>query len=316
MKLLLHKIKNWEYWSVNIIYLPTFFLWIWYGIKFKSVRFFKFSNPSIKNGGLYNDEKMEIYQNIPENLYPKTLFISDISSLDLEEKLQSKNLIFPLIVKPNVGCRGIGVKKVFSINEIENYAKEINVPFLVQEVISFSNEIGLFYTRLPNQTNGSITGITIKNFLTVVGNGHDTILELLLQNPRHAIQIPNLKNEIDLNTVLPFNEVKCLVPFGNHSRGTQFLDGKHLITPKLEKTFDRILSSFSGFYYGRLDIRFNTFEELEEGENFSIIEINGAKSEPTHIYDPKHSFWFGQNEIFKHQRIFAKIIDYNLKYAN
>jgi hypothetical protein len=31
-------------------------------------------------------------------------------------------------------------------------------------------------------------------------------------------------------------------------------------------------------------------EELEQGINFSIVELNGA--EPTHIYDPKHSLFF------------------------
>jgi hypothetical protein len=81
-----------------------------------------------------------------------------------------------------------------------------------------------------------------------------------------------------------------------------------LITEKLEETFNSILNNIDGLYYGRLDIRFNTIEELEQGKNFSIIEFNGAKSEPSHIYDPKHSFLDGQIEIFRHQRIFSKII--------
>jgi hypothetical protein len=102
-----------------------------------------------------------------------------------------------------------------------------------------------------------------------------------------------------------------LVPFGNHNRGTAFLDGNSQITHKLEQTFNNILKSVPGFYYGRLDIRYNTFEELEGGKNFSIIEINGAKSEPTHIYDPQHSFWFGQKEIFRHQKMLKKIVKAN-----
>ena len=69
------------------------------------------------------------------------------------------------------------------------------------------------------------------------------------------------------------------------------------LTEKLEKTFDKILSHINGFYYGRLDIRYEKFEDLENGLNFSIIELNGAMSEPTHIYDPKHSFLYGQKEI-------------------
>ena len=33
---------------------------------------------------------------------------------------------------------------------------------------------------------------------------------------------------------------------------------------------------------------------------FQIVEINGAISEPTHIYDPKHSLYFGWKELTKH----------------
>lgn len=42
------------------------------------------------------------------------------------------------------------------------------------------------------------------------------------------------------------------------------------------------------------------FEELEQGINFSIVELNGAASEPTHIYDPKHSLWFAWKELARH----------------
>jgi hypothetical protein len=39
--------------------------------------------------------------------------------------------------------------------------------------------------------------------------------------------------------------------------------------------------------------------ELEQGINFSIVELNGAASEPTHIYDPKHSL-FCMEELARH----------------
>jgi hypothetical protein len=37
---------------------------------------------------------------------------------------------------------------------------------------------------------------------------------------------------------------------------------------------------------------YNTIEELEQGINFAVVELNGAASGPTHIYDPKHSLFF------------------------
>ncbi len=39
---------------------------------------------------------------------------------------------------------------------------------------------------------------------------------------------------------------------------------------------------------------------MEAGQAFSIIELNGAGSEPTHIYDPKHSLFYAWGEIKRH----------------
>jgi hypothetical protein len=32
----------------------------------------------------------------------------------------------------------------------------------------------------------------------------------------------------------------------------------------------------SGFFFGRMDVMYNTFEELENGKNFAVVELNGA----------------------------------------
>ena len=57
----------------------------------------------------------------------------------------------------------------------------------------------------------------------------------------------------------------------------------------------------------------SSIEELAKGENFSIIEINGAGSEATHIYDPKHSLFFAWKEIIKHWSLLNKISIDNYK---
>lgn len=54
------------------------------------------------------------------------------------------------------------------------------------------------------------------------------------------------------------------------------------------------------FYYGRMDIRYQSLEELSNNQHWSIIELNGAGSEPTHMYDPKHSLFFAWKEIIRH----------------
>jgi hypothetical protein len=44
----------------------------------------------------------------------------------------------------------------------------------------------------------------------------------------------------------------------------------------------------------------NSLEDFAKGGPFKIIEINGAGSEPTHIYDPQHSIFFAWKEIVLH----------------
>jgi len=313
MKLWFHKLRHWEYWSAYVVYTPAFFLWVWFAIKFRSLTFYKYVNPAIKNGGLFADSKYETYKLLPKGSFPKTVLIKTGKRSDLQQIVNKYRISFPLIVKPDIGCKGIGVEKVFSMDELMAYSLTCNENYLIQETIAYPNEMGLFYCRIPGEDKGIITGITVKNFLKITGNGRDNVEALIKKIPRLEMQIPRLKGKMDLTEILPKGETRCLIPIGNHSRGTEFLDGSVLITEKLEQNFDAILKQVKGFYYGRLDIRYNTFEELERGINFSIIEVNGAKSEPAHMYDPKHSFWFGQREIFKHQQILQKIVRANLQ---
>lgn len=313
MKIWWHKVQNWEYWSVNIIYFLTFFLWLWYALKFRSSRFYHYANPGIKNGGLYGESKMEIYKLLPPKLYPKTILVKTNREVDFQKLIHNNRFHFPFIVKPDTGHRGIGVQRIASLEELKEYSKQADKDFLIQELIDYPHEIGLFYCRLPNETKGFITGITEKRFLTVVGNGKECLETLLKKKLRYEMQIPSLRSTINLSEILPKGEEKLLVPYGNHNRGTEFLDGKNLISEKLSNTFDELLKAVPGFYYGRLDIRYSTFEELEQGTNFSIIELNGVKSEPTHIYQASNSFWQGQKEIYKHQKLLSEIVERNIR---
>ena len=309
----LHKCLHWEYWPSYLVYAPTFIFWLWLAFKYRDWLFFKHSNPAIKNGGFHNDSKYDTYQLLPSHTYPKTILVQANQNPDLEALLQANNLNFPLIAKPDIGYRGKKVQKINNLDSLKTYHLNIGQDYLIQAYADYPNEIGLFYARLPEEEKGQITGLTTKEFLRVTGNGTSTLYNLLQQNPRHAMQIEKLSSKFDLNLVPPKGDILSLVPYGNHNLGTKFMDGKAHITPKLEHTFNQLLRPIKGLNYVRLDIRFKTFEELENAQHFAILEVNGAKSEPTHIYDPHNSFWKGQKEIARHQRLFARIIAANHK---
>lgn len=295
---------------MHIVYIPIYFLWAFYALKSKTIFFFNASNPTIKNGGFIMESKKQIYNLIPQQYYPKTALIAEGTPFtEVQKKVQEIGFQFPLIAKPDIGLRGSAVKKVDRLAELEAYNAKGNFDYLVQDLIPFSNEIGVFYVRYPHEKSGKITGIVGKEFLIVTGDGQSTIEILIKKDPRHEMQLPVLQKEYgsELNTVLPQGELKNLVPYGNHIRGAKFLDYSHLISPELTKVINEVAMQIPAFYFGRFDLMYNTFDELEQGKNFAIVELNGAASEPTHIYDPKHSIFFAWKELLRHIRYMHEI---------
>lgn len=304
------KLSNWEYWPFNIVYGPVYFYWLWLMIKSRSFFFFNTSNPLIKNGGFLQESKKEIYDLIPQQYYPATLFfIAGSNKQQVLNEMTGIGMNFPVIAKPDIGMRGMLVQKLQSAQELESYINNTKVNFLIQDFVEFENEIGLFYYRYPGETKGNISGIVGKEFLTVTGDGLSSIEELLMKDQRFILQLPVLKEtHTEVLKLKPGkNEQYLLVPYGNHCRGSKFLDISNLIDDELVCTIDKICQQIPKFYFGRMDIRYRTWDELKQGKNFSIIELNGAGSEPTHMYDPKHSIFFAWKEIIRHWNILYKI---------
>ncbi len=304
------RLFHWEYWPFNVVYGPIYIYWVWLFIRARSVFFFNASNPTIKNGGFLLESKKEIYDLLPPQYYPKTILVNQSNSLTPSALQQLvAHLRFPLVGKPDIGMQGLGVKKLENLEEVIAYARHSRVDFLLQEFVPYANEIGIFYYRYPNEANGKISGIVGKEFLTVTGNGKNTIEQLLQQDKRFILQLEALRQNYgdDLQTVLAEEEKYLLVPYGNHARGAKFLDLTDRTDAALTDVIDTICKSVPGFYYGRMDIRFESWEGLKAGRDFSIIELNGAGSEPTHMYDPRHSLFFAWKEIIRHWNILLRI---------
>lgn len=311
------KFRYWEYWPFDILYIPVYIYWIWLSIKARSFFFFSASNPLIKNAGFLLESKKEIYDLMEQTCYPTTILCEPgVTMKDVTAEIDNASLTYPLIVKPDVGQRGMQVKLIMSATELEEYIAGARFKFLIQEFIPYKKEAGIFYYRMPGEQTGHISGIAGKEFLTLTGDGHSTMHQLLMKDRRYFLQLPVLEKThgLLLQTVLNAGERYELVPYGNHSRGAKFTDLTHLATPGLVQSIDRVCQSIPEFYYGRLDIRFSNWEDLCNGINFSIIELNGAGSEPTHIYDPRHSVFFAWKEIMRHLRILYRISQHNVQH--
>ena len=314
-KLFIHKLTNWEYWPYQVVYLPVYFQYLFYAVRTQSFFYFNASNPTFKNGGFFLESKKEIYDLIPPEYYPKTILIQSNEALNgIISKIKIENIRLPFIAKPNIGLRGTAVKKINTVDELENYIQKANFEILIQDLIPYENEIGLFYVKLPNQP-GKITGIVAKEFMILTGNGKNTLRELIQQDLRYLFQLETLEAEYkeQLETVLETGEVINLVPYGNHCRGTKFVDASFEITSKMTESFNEICQQIDGFNYGRMDIIYKSFDDLAQGKHFQIVEINGAISEPTHMYDPKHSLLYGWKELTRHFHYMYLISKHNKK---
>lgn len=249
------------------------------------------------------ESKKEIYNLIPQQYYPKTELIKEGTTVkEILKIIDKAGIKYPLIAKPDIGLRGSAVKKIDTIQDLKTYSQRANFDYVVQDLIPYVNEVGIFYVRYPHEKLGRITGIVAKEFLIITGDGVSTTENLIKQNPRYELQLQALTLEYGnkLFDILPKGEKLNLVPYGNHARGAKFIDVSHWINPKLTNVMNEMCIQIPGFYFGRLDVMYNTWEELERGENFSVVELNGAASEPTHIYDPKNSLFFAWKELARH----------------
>jgi hypothetical protein len=86
-----------------------------------------------------------------------------------------------------------------------------------------------------------------------------------------------------------------------------FRDGAHLVTPELERAVDAIARQFPGFYIGRFDVRYTDLEAFQAGRDLAIVELNGATSESTNLYDPSWSLFAAYRTLFRQWSLLYRI---------
>jgi len=309
------KLLQWEHWPTFMFYVPLAPFYIYSTIKARHLISYLIVNPAIKYSGNGTESKFETLKLIPEQYKPLSLLVTEKTSFEeILIKINNNNIEFPLIAKPDIGFRGYLVKKINSKNELKIYLDKNKINIIIQELIDYPKECGLFYYRMPDESEGKITSITLKKFLTVVGDGSSNLSELILADKRAYLYYSLLQNihRKKMQSIPKKDEIIKLSVIGNHSKGTQFINGNHLISKKLELMMDQFSKQIDNWFYGRLDIKYNNFEELIAGENFKILEINGIISEPTHIYDSENSTYFNAiKNIKKHWGIIYQIAKKN-----
>lgn len=307
------KITQWEHWPTLAYYIPLFPFFLWRSLKAGHPIFYTIANPAILFSGNGTESKFKTLGLLPKSLIPKSiLFKQNDSITELEERITEHEFDFPLIAKPDIGFRGYLVKKIDTLHGLQKYLQHVKEDVIIQEFVPYENELGIFYHRIPGQKKGHITSVTIKKFIKIKGDGHLSVTELIQKDDRAFLyaDLFHIIHQDKLEHILKKGEEMTLSVIGNHSKGTQFINGNHLIDDNLEEFIDNICHQVQGWYYGRLDIKYNSYNQLLHGEGFKILEVNGIISEPTHIYDASHkdaSYFKALRSINMHWNIMAKI---------
>lgn len=287
-----------EFWPTWLIYLPVVFQWLVLSVRYRSFTLPLLANPIIPLSGMVGGSKHELMREAKgackEAILPWVLYVATTDDVDDQaEKLLSQcadeDLELPFVCKPDVGCRGAGVKLVHNRTEllevIAHYPAGSGI--ICQKLSQYEPEVGIFYVKDPRQAQGDIVSLTFKETPTVVGDGIKTLAELVASDPRAAnlLDLYASRNAPDWERTLENGERFRLLFSASHCRGAVFVDAREHITPKLIETLNTIMADLPDFYYGRLDVKFKDLNALRQGETLEVVEINGASSESIHIWD-------------------------------
>lgn len=290
----------------KVFYAPLAANWLWLGLRHRSLSLPSIANPRIEVGGLWGESKRAYLDMIAGS---SRRWVARYAALDrrpgdpaddLRRALaaaRDAGIDFPLVVKPDIGWQGYGVRLIHTEEELADYIRAFpeGATFLLQELIDWQGEAGIFYSRMPGEAAGRVTAVTLRYFPHVVGDGVHSVRDLILAEERSAwksrLHLGQSREHggvhKDLLDQVPATGALVRLSFiGSIRVGGIYRDAPQVLTRELNDRFDAISRGMDNFYYGRFDIRFASIDRLARGEDFRIIEVNGAGSEAISAWDP------------------------------
>ncbi len=306
-----------EFWPAWLIYFPVVICCLWWAIRYRSLTLPLLANPTIYLAGLVGTSKGQILDlaNEKSQQYVMDWIThkrneSNTELNDLLQAMHNANLSFPLVGKPDIGCRGIGVKLLKNERQLQEYLETYpkNTSLMLQKLAPWEPEAGVFYVRLPDQDKGEIISLGMKYSPYVLGDGVSTLSQLMDRNHRikELKHLYTQRHQHLLDQVIPEGEPYRLIFSAAHSKGAIFCDANEHITKAMTDTIDRIMKGFNNLPYGRLDIKFSHIDEFKAGsDKIAIVEINGANAEPLHIWDKDATYFKSMKAlIFQYHAMF------------
>jgi hypothetical protein len=303
------------------IYAPVVLKWLALALRHRSLTLPTVANPRIVSGGFCGESKASYLRQIGRENQSwvarwTTIRIRDAvppaaKLREAERRMADANLAYPLIIKPDIGTCGYGVRRVRDPSELFTYLACFppEQMAILQEYVPWNGEAGIFYVRDPGAKRGRIYSLALRYYPHVVGDGRSTLRELIKADTRASRRA---KLHFDtfatrLNEVPKKDTIVRLATAASLRVGALYRDGSAYVTAALTDRLDQIARSMPEFYYGRFDIRFRTIDALMQGRDFLIVEINGAGAEAIHIWDPELTIRDAYRTLFEQHEILFDI---------
>lgn len=298
------RLIHWEFWPSWVFYTPVAFWILWLTLRHRSLTLYALCNPGIRLSGLAMESKSNILQALGENnpqVATWTTLPPRAPEARLAELLQfmtNKSLSYPIVLKPDVGERGQGVAIIRNEAEAARYLTECTGLVIAQRYVG-GLEFGVFYSRAPGAADGEIISLAQKHPFSLFGDGIHTLEELVLAHPRAVAMAAYFSKKFakDYTRVPALGQEVKLAEIGTHCRGAIFTDARHHITPALRLAVNDLTKPFHDFHYGRYDLRVPSLDDLKNGTNLQVLELNGMTAEPVHIYDPSYSILTAWHDV-------------------
>jgi len=306
---------------VPLFYIPIGAQWLWLGLRHRSLTLPTAADPLIEAGGMWGESKSACLRlagaTARQWIAPfTTVRCGDGEDADLARALAALDdagLSFPLVVKPDIGWRGFGVRLVPDAAALADYIRAYppGETTVLQRLVPWDGEAGIHYVRRPGDAEGRIFSLTFRYYPHVTGNGTSTLRELILCDERanwkaetHLGSDPKhlgAGTAMDLDRIPESGEVVRLAFIGSNRVGGLYRDAAQHITPMLARRIDEIAKDIPEFWFGRFDVRFESIEKLEQGEGLTIIEINGIGGESIDVWDPSMKLVDVYRRLFRQQ---------------
>lgn len=315
------KIQNFlqpSYWPSWLLFLPIRVGVLALSLHFRRLTAFASANPAFgRIGGFIGDSKsllLRPFQRDSRCCPSLALTLEDAPNERVREAVAFAACHgFPLVFKPEVAEDGAGLRYLKNSEQLERFVRSAKEDFVLQKKFS-GLEFEVVWRRNPGLDDGRIMAIVQKKNVTVMGDGEQTLEELIWLDDI-AVARGELFTQCharDLNRIVPAGEVVVLNLSGSYGHGALCLHRPDLVTPELTAALSDFAKRFPGLHFARFDLRTTTEAELKAGR-FIVTEVGGCCHVSSLVRDGSLRFSRSYAAVWAQLKACLEAGDYNLR---